>query len=67
MLKHKFVFLLITICVVMLLHDNAAAAQAVNIDGEGPGRIYEGVGVLSAGASSRLLIDYKEPYRSADS
>ena len=28
------------------------------------GRIFEGVGALSAGASSRLLIDYPEPYRS---
>lgn len=28
------------------------------------GRIYEGMGALSAGASSRLLIDYPEPYRS---
>jgi len=28
------------------------------------GRIYEGMGSLSGGASSRLLIDYPEPYRS---
>ena len=25
------------------------------------GKIYEGIGALSAGASSRLLYDYKEP------
>lgn len=31
---------------------------------ESPGRIYEGLGTLSAGASSALLIDYPEPYRS---
>ena len=28
------------------------------------GRVFEGIGGVSAGASSRLLIDYKEPYRS---
>jgi galactosylceramidase len=28
------------------------------------GRIFEGIGALSAGASSRLLYDYPEPYRS---
>lgn len=34
------------------------------IDGDSPGRIFEGIGALSAGASSRLLIDYPEPVRS---
>lgn len=29
-----------------------------------PGRTYEGIGALSAGASTRLLPDYPEPYRS---
>ncbi|MEA4937585.1 MAG: hypothetical protein VB102_13250 [Paludibacter sp.] len=28
------------------------------------GKVYEGIGAVSAGASSRLLIDYEEPYRS---
>lgn len=28
------------------------------------GRTYEGIGALSAGASTRLLPDYEEPYRS---
>ena len=28
------------------------------------GRTYEGIGALSAGASTRLLMDYPEPYRS---
>jgi len=36
----------------------------VTIDGNGAGRIFEGIGAVSAGASSRLLIDYPEPYRS---
>jgi len=34
------------------------------LDGAATGRVYEGIGALSAGASSRLLYDYKEPYRS---
>jgi galactosylceramidase len=39
-------------------------AETVTIDGRGPGRTFEGLGGLSAGASSRLLIDYPEPQRS---
>jgi hypothetical protein len=33
-------------------------------NGKSEGRTFEGVGALSAGASSRLLVDYPEPYRS---
>jgi len=36
----------------------------LKIDGAGSGRVFEGLGALSAGASSRLLIDYPEPQRS---
>src|SRR5579862_4896238 len=35
----------------------------IRIDGRGSGRIFQGIGGVSAGASSRLLIDYPEPYR----
>jgi hypothetical protein len=38
-----------------------ASEIAVTIDGASPGRVFEGVGALSAGASSRLLIEYPEP------
>ncbi len=41
-----------------------ADAKPIIIDGASPGRIYDGEGGLSAGASSRLLIDYPEPQRS---
>ena len=34
------------------------------VNRENPGRTYEGIGALSAGASTRLLPDYPEPYRS---
>ncbi len=36
----------------------------IKIDGTGTGRVFEGIGGVSAGASSRLLIDYPEPQRS---
>lgn len=34
------------------------------VNRDNPGRTYEGIGALSAGASTRLLPDYPEPYRS---
>ncbi|MGH3379174.1 MAG: discoidin domain-containing protein [Actinoallomurus sp.] len=43
---------------------HAAAPQQVTIDGAAGGRTFDGVGALSAGASSRLLVDYPEPQRS---
>ena len=41
-----------------------AANQTSILDGSSKGKTFEGIGALSAGASSRLLIDYPEPYRS---
>ncbi len=41
-----------------------AAGTTIALDGAGKGSIYEGIGAASAGASSRLLYDYQEPYRS---
>jgi len=40
------------------------AEKTVVLDGASAGRRFDGIGALSAGASSRLLIDYPEPYRS---
>jgi len=42
----------------------ASSAAAIPIDGNVAFKIYDGHGGLSAGASSRLLRDYPEPYRS---
>lgn len=44
----------------------ALPATALNIvvDGDSGGAVFEGIGALSAGASSRLLMDYSEPQRS---
>jgi hypothetical protein len=36
----------------------------ITLDGHSSGRVFDGIGAVSAGASSRLLIDYREPYRS---
>src|SRR6266536_4158089 len=38
--------------------------HVITIDGRSRGRTFCGIGALSAGASSRLLIDYPEPQRS---
>lgn len=54
----------VAIGLLILLASSMQAQTPIVIDGSGPGRIYEGIGALSAGASSRLLIDYPEPYRS---
>ena len=48
----------------MALSTAGAAETAITIADKDQGRIFDGIGGLSAGASSRLLIDYPEPQRS---
>ena len=64
--KYKIKILTIT-CLCITLTASAAAYsqqnQIINIDTSRPGRTFEGIGALSAGASSRLLIDYPQMYR----
>ncbi|MFD5922849.1 discoidin domain-containing protein [Kitasatospora sp. NPDC058201] len=43
---------------------SAATTTAVTVDGSAMGGALDGIGGVSAGASSRLLIDYPEPQRS---
>lgn len=43
---------------------NLPVTKSVVIDGSDSGPIFDGIGAVSAGASSRLLIDYPEPERS---
>ena len=54
-------------CVIWLLlaaiATRAEGPVPIELDGRAPGRVFEGFGALSAGASSRLLIDYPEPQR----
>ena len=42
---------------------SVSSAAEVFIDGTKPGQVFEGIGALSAGASSKLLADYPEPQR----
>ena len=59
---------LLRVVAAVMLQAGLVSAQLpskdVVLDGASPGRIYDGIGAASAGASSRLLIDYPEPYRS---
>ena len=56
--------LIIAFAGVLALTGASAPAETITINGKDGGRIYDGIGALSAGASSRLLIDYPEPQRS---
>lgn len=40
------------------------AQTIIHLDTGSPGKVFDGLGAVSAGASSRLLIDYPEPQRS---
>ncbi|HSZ43038.1 MAG TPA: discoidin domain-containing protein [Trebonia sp.] len=42
-----------------------AASQTISVNGTSPGHVFDGVGALSAGASSRLLADYPPAQRTA--
>ena len=52
------------ICILICCVSSAKSAQNVSINGSIEGRVFDGIGAVSAGASSRLLIDYPEPMRS---
>ena len=58
--KHKVIFF----CLILCWANVVFGQQVITINTDATGRIFEGIGALSAGASSRLLIDYPEPYRS---
>lgn len=54
--KRVFVgWLICFVCVAVSL-----GATNIVLDGKSPGRVFEGIGALSAGASSRLLSDYPD-------
>lgn len=56
------------ILLAFVLHLSSLAARGqqkhVVLDGHSTGRVFDGLGAVSAGASSRLLVDYPEPQRS---
>jgi len=57
---------LVTMLLLDLMLAGSTLAQPVTmtLDATKPGRTFEGIGCVSAGASSRLLMDYPEPQRS---
>lgn len=59
---------LLKIALILLIHGHlfqlVAQTKVIQVNTETMGRTFEGIGALSAGASSRLLMDYPEPYRS---
>lgn len=60
-MKKLFCVLLLALVSIQIIY---AENVTINVDTDSYGRVFEGIGTLSAGASSRLLIDYPEPYRS---
>jgi len=52
------------IAVLLAASLSACASEPIVLDGDQTSRVFDGVGGLSAGASSRLLYDYPEPQRS---
>ncbi len=62
--RHLFTLLTLNIGLIFAFTGSGAAEKTVIIDGHAGGRVFEGIGAVSAGASSRLLVDYPEPYRS---
>jgi len=67
-MKHRNVFTFLATAILFSLFscNKQAPVQKtdIKIDGSSKGRIFEGIGGVSAGASSRLLVDYPEPQRS---
>ena len=59
-----FFFLLIAVIGLTLNLSTVSAVTIISINGSGCGRTYEGIGAVSGNATSRLIIDYPEPYRS---
>src|SRR5438477_8851503 len=67
---HQAVFMtyaLLSALVILAMSGCAPAGpqtQTITVDAQQEGRTFEGIGAVSAGASSRLLIEYPEPQRS---
>jgi hypothetical protein len=65
-MKRNSALILTTLFVLCFLASCQKPLQTttIKVDGADKGRIFEGIGGVSAGASSRLLPDYPEPQRS---
>jgi hypothetical protein len=58
------VFILAWMLLICTSVRGVAQQVSIELNGNGSGRTFDGLGAVSAGASSRLLIDYPEPQRS---
>ena len=56
--------LLLGLLAVSSIPPPAPKAKIIIVNARREGRTFDGIGAVSAGASSRLLIDYPEPQRS---
>lgn len=65
-MKRNLFLALAALCALSISPNGIAQSTGtrVVIDGHSKGRVFDGIGAVSAGASSRLLIDYPEPERS---
>ena len=66
-IKHGAVLIQVALITALLYCSPTCAPgqqTQVVLDGSSKGRVFDGLGAASAGASSRLLIDYPEPQRS---
>ena len=67
-MQHSRTYSALSTFIILVLAFSAAACVAqkktVVLDGQSAGRTFDGLGALSAGASTRLLVDYPEPQRS---
>ena len=62
---HRFSFFLVAAIACLALSTNALADQTITVDGTGAGRTYEGIGAVSGGGGTSVLLrDYVEPQRS---
>ena len=64
-LRHRICLLFVLSLLALSPFSQTLGQQlTITLDGSSSGRTFEGLGAASAGASSRLLIDYPEPQRS---
>lgn len=57
-MHNRLRFIVAAACALLMLGPAASFAHAITVNGNDTGRVYEGIGTLSAGASTRLLQDY---------
>ncbi len=64
MLLKRYTIAALCLALVFIYASRFASAQVITLDANDKGKVFQGLGAVSAGASSRLLIDYPEPQRS---